>query len=124
MGELPKQLLAWIARWLPKQSNQGDGAVQIGKAGGNVTTSHVTIVNFNHHHNVQSPPPQDEARKAPQATPQQKEVLKMIRRLPNGHAVLNFMEREFGTRMVIQLNPAQLSRVRKYIEVVQSRSRI
>lgn len=43
MGELPKQLLAWVAKLLPKMNNEGAGAVQIAKVEGDVSTNHFTI---------------------------------------------------------------------------------
>ena len=37
--------------------------------------------------------------------------------------VLDFMRREFGTAMVMELQPAQVYRVRRYVETVNSRRR-
>ena len=56
MGELPKQLLAWIAKLLPKQKVQGDNAVQVGKVNGDLHTDHSThnnaihVTHVTHHH--------------------------------------------------------------------------
>lgn len=52
------------------------------------------------------------------ATAAQREVLDLITRVPDRISVLKFMEREFGTGMVIELQPAQLYRLRRYLEVV------
>ena len=45
MGELPKQLLAWLARLLPKQKVRGDRAIQVERVDGDLSTDHST-----HHH--------------------------------------------------------------------------
>lgn len=106
LQELPKQLLAWLSRLLPKQEVTGESNVQVGKVGGNFTV-------VNHHH---APAPQ-----AGLTTPAQRELLTLIRRLPNAEAVFTFMHREFGSRMVMDLSPSQVLRVRRYVEVVQKK---
>ncbi len=40
MGELPKQLLAWLAKLLPQQRVRGDHAVQVGKVQGGMHADH------------------------------------------------------------------------------------
>ena len=110
MGELPRQLLAWMARLLPKQKVQGNGAIQVGKVGGNVTIVHVT-----HAPDSQAPKP------ASLTTPEQREVLAMIRRLRNKEAVFVWMEKSFGTRRVINLQPFELLRTRRYVETIHRR---
>ncbi len=115
MGELPKQLLAWMARLLPKQTNEGAGAVQIGRASGDVhttTTSNVTIINLQ----------VSQERPTHLATTEQREVLAMLRKLHQRDAVFVFRQRQFGTRMVIDLEPGQLLRVRRYVETIRSRT--
>ena len=37
--------------------------------------------------------------------------------------VLDFMRREFHTAMVIELQPAQVYRVRRYVETINSRKK-
>lgn len=112
------QLLAWVAKLLPRQKNEGAGSVQVGQAGGDVTTtSNVTIIN------VVAQPIGGQDLPVTLATPAQREVLAMIRKLHNREAVFVFMQRQFGTRMVIDLQPSQLLRVRRYVEVIQSRAR-
>lgn len=37
-------------------------------------------------------------------------------------AVLDFCEREFGTRRIVDLNDAQLHRTQRYIEAIQKRT--
>lgn len=127
--ELSGQLWRWIARLLPKQKNQGAGAVQVGKAGGdvevvtnvshtvnNVSTSHVTIVVSAAVEPVAPMAPEPVS--PPVVTADQREVLRMMRRLPNEEAVFVFMQREFGTRRVIGLKPRELFRLRRYVESI------
>ncbi|WP_343590147.1 hypothetical protein [Paracidovorax wautersii] len=111
-------MLAWIAKLLPKQKNEGSGAVQIGQAGGDVTTnstSNVTIINLVTPAAAEAASPQP-----PPAltTVEQREVLAMIRKVPNREAVFLFMQKQFGTRMVIDLQPQQLLRLRRYVEAI------
>ena len=119
MQEIPKQLLAWIRRLLPSQKNTGNGAVQVGKAGGDVT-----VVNFTQHITQRLPNFQAGSRLSPaastrrKASPAQREVLNLMMKLDDREgAVLEFMQREFGTRIVIDLNDSQLFRVKRYVEV-------
>ncbi|GKT20032.1 hypothetical protein AVHY2522_24595 [Acidovorax sp. SUPP2522] len=46
----------------------------------------------------------------------------MIRQLHDNKGVFLFMEKTFGTRMVIDLAPAQLLRVRRYVETIHRRT--
>ena len=122
MGELPRQLLAWIAKLLPKQKVQGDGAIQVGKVEGGMQVVH--------QHFYPSPPEaQPGGRVGPEraqsATAAQRELLTLMK--PLGKAarikVLDFMRREFSTAMVIELKPDQVYRVRRYVETINSRRR-
>lgn len=115
MSELPRQLLAWIAGLLPKQKNEGDGGFQVGKISGPVTVVNVF-------QQREGPAVTAEPKAASLATAQQREVLTMIRRLRNSEAVFDFMERTFNTRMVIDLQPGQLLRVRRYVEAINRRN--
>lgn len=125
MGELPKQLLAWIARLLPKQENSGNGAVQVSSNGGHVTIVHLT----QHVQPVMAPPPVEPIqpvmrpeRQRTQVTEEQREVLAMMRSLPDEGSVLGFMQREFGTRRVVELQPKQLYRLRRYVETINRKT--
>ena len=115
---IPKQLLVWIRQLLPKQKNTGSGAVQVGKAGGDVT-----VVNLTQHITQHLSPIHAGSRLSPapvrrQASKAQREVLLLMMKLDEREgAVLDFMQREFGTRIVIDLNESQLYRVRRYVEV-------
>lgn len=122
------ELLAWleglIKSLMPKQKMEGDGGVMIGKVDGAVSqvTNHVT-----HHHFYgpleRSDTEADQGKKSSGiATNEQRQVLLMIRRLRNSEAVFAFMERTFGTRMVIDLEPRELARVRKYVEAIERRT--
>lgn len=109
MNEISKQLLAWLGRLLPKQDITGNSNVQVGQVKGNFT-----VVN-NHHHGPTSVP-------APRATAEHREVLRLMHRVPDRIAILEFMDREFRTRMVIELTPTQTYRLRRYVEVVISKT--
>ncbi len=104
---------AWLRQVLerlaPGQGLRGDAGVQIGKVDGNVRVVHVT-----HHHHGRARGP---------ASTEQREVLALLRTLPERGLVLEFMHREFGTRMVIELAPAQLYRVRRYVEKINESRR-
>ena len=120
MGELPKQLLAWMARLLPKQKVQGDGAIQVGKVQGGMQVVH------QHYY---PPPPSTQASacavKAGAPTAAHREVLALMKPLDKAARirVLDFMRREFGTAMVIELAPEQVYRARRYVETINSRRR-
>jgi hypothetical protein len=125
--EIPKQLLAWLRQLLPKQKNSGSGVVQVGKAGDvtvvNITnhTMHMPHIHANAGHRL-SPVPVSTPKR--QATTAQREVLDMMKLLDEREGlVLDFMQREFGTRRVIDLTDAQLYRVRRYVEVSLKRGR-
>jgi hypothetical protein len=113
LGELPKQLLAWIARLLPKQKVQGDGAIQVGKVEGGMQVVH------QHFYAAAQPV-------RPKATATHREVLALMELLPSPvrNKVLDFMRREFNTAMVVELQPAQLLRVRRYVETINNRRKV
>ena len=146
MGELPKRLLAWLAKLLPKQEVRGDGAVQVGRVDGDLHTDHSThhhtarvaqsghigtgAVHMGHVQNVtqvhqhfyaavEPPLVVSSAAARPVATAAQ--VLALMDPLPEPvrFKVLDFMRREFGTSMVIELQPHQLYRARRYVEAIR-----
>lgn len=92
--------------------------MQVGRAGGDVKVVHLT------QHIYTSAPMQPAA---PQSRPRttsstdQSQVLALIARVPDRVAVLDFMEREFDTRMVIHLGPQQLYRLRRYVQAILNR---
>lgn len=142
MSELPKWLGALIARLLPKQKTEGDHAAQFGKVGGNVTIVHLTqhlpaapaplpVVPAPVAPTLVVPAPAAPMPVTPAAPPfrpaggvanaEQRQVLQLMRQLPHPGPVHEFMQREFGTHMVIHLQPPQLYRVRRYVEkIIQS----
>ncbi len=102
-------LRAVVGKLLPRQTMRGDAGVQVGKVAGDVR-----VVNVTHHHHGG---PQRGA--VPLGTtPEQRAVLALMRTLPERPLVLEFMRREFGTGMVIELAPAQLYQVRRYVEKI------
>ncbi|UCU92676.1 hypothetical protein [Hydrogenophaga taeniospiralis] len=122
MQELPKQLLAWLGRLLPKQEVTGDSNIQAGRVGGNIKVTRndrhsavqagrIDVTVINHHHHAPG-------RTAPRATSEQRAVLQLMDGVQDRIAVLDFMEREFKTRMVIELSPKQVYRLKRYVEVV------
>jgi hypothetical protein len=136
--KLPKWLMRWMASLLPTQTSSGAGAVNIGQVNGDVThitnrvegsapsqthidnsqrqvTMHVT-------QNFYSAQVQDQPAANGTATPEQREVLRMLSRMPNrGESVFKFMETNFNTRMVIDLRPGELKRVQAYIASINRR---
>jgi hypothetical protein len=102
-----------MARLLPRQTVRGHSASQIGKVGGNVTIVHLT-----QHLPGSAAQTVQPTRPAGIANDEQRHVLQLIRQLANSNSVLDFMQREFGTRVVVNLQPAQLYRVRRYVEVI------
>ena len=102
-----KQFLRELVRALwPKQKNiRVSKGVQAGRIDGNVTV-------VNHHHQHLAP-------RAPVAfSPEHGAVLDLMKQLENRVSVLEFMQREFGTKMVKELQPSELFRLRRYVEVV------
>jgi hypothetical protein len=116
LTETPKQWLAWLRRLLPKHEVHGDNAIQVGKVGGHVTVVHLT-------QNITHALPEPTKRAASNVTPAHKDALARMKPLtvPARVRVLEFMRREFGTTMVIELNDHQVYRLRRYVEVVGRR---
>lgn len=131
--------IKWLARWFAKlmgklhagaggrHHSTGEGAIHIGQLAGPVTNVHLT-----QHIYARSlpaplaatpqpctpPPPPPPPAQRPAVTPEQRDVLFLMQKLPDRIAVLDFMQREFDTRMVIELQPVQVYRLRRYVEVV------
>ncbi len=106
MSELQRLWKALLKQVQPTAlRNTASGVVQVGKVDGNVTV-------INHHHAPR--------RAAPRASEEQKIVLRLMDEVPDRIAVLAFMEREFNTRMVVELKPAQLYRLRRYVETIHN----
>ena len=125
MRELKKWLARLISRLMPTQTSSGAGAIQIGKMGGGVTNVHLTqhIYYPPETHRADVPPirvarPDRRVRPRPPHKEVQRQVLALLDQVPDRIAVLDFMAREFGTRMVIELDGRQLYRLRRYVEVI------
>lgn len=107
-----RELFQWLQKIIqqskPSQHSKGNAAVQVGELRGDVTSVHLT-------QNFYGGVPRA-ART--QATAEHKQVLALLDRVSNRVAVLDFMEREFKTRMVIDLTQVELYRLRRYIEVI------
>jgi len=111
------------------QISTGHGAIQI--HGNHNTVNQYNHHQHNHHHThieapafaLQAPPapPARRGQRTPQpvydTTPAQKALLALMRPLPK-HVrvgVLDFMRIEFGTGLVVALNPDELQRVRRVV---------
>lgn len=101
----------------------GSGNIQVGYAAGNVSSrvshhththshAHVTVIQKS----VQIPANEPRANK-PSST-EHSAVLRRMDQLRDRVPVLDFMEREFGTRMVVHLKAEQLFRLNRYLDVV------
>ncbi|HEY0954011.1 MAG TPA: hypothetical protein VGE36_04590 [Roseateles sp.] len=122
-------MLKALKKLRPQQQNTGAGSVQVGKAGRDVQVVNVHQV---HQHFYASAPqaspapapaprPVESARVAQPLTDVHREALALMEPLPKRTriAVLDFMSREFGTRMVKELHPAEAHRVRLYVRQVR-----
>lgn len=99
--------------------------MQVGRAGGDVKVLHVTQHIYGAHappHGSHLPHHQPHSHHGHPAARDVHLVLALLDQVPDRIAVLDFMDREFGTRMVIELLPAQVFRVRRYAEVILSNS--
>ena len=127
-------MMQWLLKLLPQQKmhENGSGSLQAGRVEGDLHHSHTQAV-----YNIfmmagdtaqtQGPikpaEPENSQAQTVQAVvmPESAEQSATLRRmgyLRNRITVLNFMEREFGTRMVIHLRPEQLKRVNLYLDAV------
>lgn len=120
MREIKKWLTQLISRMMPTQTSSGNEAIQIGKMDGGVTNVHLT-----QHIYAPAPvqPPAQQPRPRTTSSTDQSQVLALLDRVPDRMAVLDFMEREFDTRMVIKLDPQQLYRLRRYVEVILNKAK-
>ena len=103
--------------------NGGSNNLQVGHAAGNVvslvthhshTHTHVTLIQTP----SQAPANEPQVRK-PSST-EHSAMLRRMDQLRDRVAVLDFMEEQFGTRMVIHLKAEQLYRLNRYLDVVLS----
>ena len=100
----------WFSQLWPRQVNHGQGSTQVGRAGRDVTVIHLT-------QNFELRAESKTIRFPVFATAEQKEVLKIMKLLPEEIRikVLDFMRREFDTGLVKELKPYEVRRVRGYV---------
>jgi hypothetical protein len=150
LEELLGRVLGALKRLRPQQQNKGAGSVQVGKAGGavkvvNVNRHDVTHQNGQVHLHFyaapapatepisMAPPPAPTSADTPrlqrvvvhQLTDVHREVLTLMDPLSKRRrlSVLDFMGREFGTRMVKELDANEAHRVRLYVRQIHANSR-
>ncbi len=145
MGELSKQLWALVAKLLPKQKVQGDGAIQVGKVSGDVKA----VTQVVHQHFYPAPPLASEGGRSrverfTGARPQTENAQPTVNLLPEQHNLAvsqilkardqlkdkelagfkRFMEREFQTQLVKAVPHAKLHRVQLYLDTtIRNRER-
>ena len=115
VGEFKQWLTQMIAKLIPNHTSHGDDATHIGKVSGGLQIVRQQV----HYHFARSPIRQAN-RSAPKPEVRASEVLALLDRLPNAkrYAMLDFMDRTFGTRLVIELDAAQLRRLKPYVAAV------
>lgn len=127
-----QKMMQWLLKLLPKQKMQdnGSGNLQAGRIDGDLHHTHAVYNIFmmagdgvQAHESTKTAEPDKEqvqavhARAMPESA-EQSSTLRRMGQLRNRITVLNFMEREFGTRMVIHLRPEQLKRLNLYLDAV------
>lgn len=135
-----REILQWLIKLLPKQKmqdNDGSGNLQAGRVEGDLHHSHTQAV-----YNIfmMAPDPAQTAVVSEPSTKaediptvqitrlQSQQHSAVLARMGQLHyrsriTVLDFMDREFKTRMVIELQTEQLFRLNKYLDVVLSNPR-
>lgn len=126
-----KEMMQWLLKLLPKQKmlHNGSGSLQAGRVEGDLHHSHTQSV-YNifmmagdmqpaqeHIKPAEPGKGQTPAFSMPESA-EQSATLRRMGQLRNRITVLNFMEREFGTRMVIHLRSEQLKRLNLYLDAV------
>lgn len=101
---------------LKPQQKSGNRSIQVGGSisHGGVASSGITVVIHQH----AAPVPHAARRRTPTLLPG--DVLALMQPLSKADriSVLDFMERQFHTRLVIELNSPALFRLKKYVEAV------
>ncbi len=128
MNQILQWITAMVQKLQPRQHASGSNTVQVEQAGRDVqidnssrqVTMHVTQVFYSAQ--VESEPAANSRATATTVSNEQREVLASIRSLGGkGESVFKFMERTFGSRMVIHLKPGELVRVQAYITTIKQR---
>ena len=120
MNQVLQWIMAMVQKLQPKQQTSGSNTVQVEQAGGDVQidNSHrpVTMVVTQNFYSAQV-----QARPAANgsATYEQREVLAVLRKLPDDAKVrvFDFMKRRYGTKRVIEVEGCDLRGLKRYMEV-------
>ena len=101
-------------------SDSSKAGVQVGQVNGSVRVVHLKQERHitNHVHVYGEPDPASKSL----TSSEQRDVLQMIRALRNSDSTFAFMEKTFGTKFVMDLQPSQLLRVRRYVESINKRT--
>jgi len=136
--------MQWLSKLMPKQRMQdvGEGSIQVGSVGGNLTHSQKTmnqtiynIVVMNaesaSNEDVKKPesavtqPPKlapAAARQKPEATTSQRDLLRLMAQSPAVESLAEaFMRREFNTDRVKKLTSFECLRTTRYLEACMRR---
>lgn len=128
-----REILQWLTKLLPQQKAKGDGNFQAGRVDGdlnnNQNTTHQTIYNNTIYVMAADQPAANESRPAPlmdvslpaaekkPATPEQLEVLRLMRLSPAANAYAeDFMQAQFNTIRVKRLNDLECRRTKGWVE--------
>ena len=138
--------MQWLSKLMPKQKMQdvGEGSIQVGSVGGNLTHSQKTmnqtiynifVMNAESASNedvqkpesaVTQPPklaPVAEARPKPEATSSQRALLRLMAKNAAIESLAEaFMRREFDTDRVKRLSTFECNRTIRYLEVCMQRN--
>lgn len=147
-------VLRWLAKWgllnskieLTGEKNSlgvspsleiagGSGNVQVGSAAAQVVVNQITYNVQTMHTTNHKPvagqdsvfgvePEQSSRPRTVVVTNEQRMVLKLMKRTGCELLVLNWMEKEMGTRRVVELQPRQLFRTQRYCETIIERAEI
>ena len=128
---LPKWLLNWMASLLPSQTSHGDNTVQVGEVNGELridkSQQAVTMVVTQNFYSAQvdSRPAANSRPSATTVNNEQREVLAVLRQLPDAakERVFRHMVKKYGTKMVIQVEQAELKNLKRYMEVTLENER-
>lgn len=96
----------------------GSGNLQVGVAHGDVVSSVSHLTQHTHYVTVIQTSASEGGNTRKPSSSEQSAVLRRLDQLRDRARVLDFMDREFGSRMVIHLTPEQLYRLNRYLDVV------
>lgn len=116
--------MQWLSKLWPKQNMKGvgEGSIQVGTVGGDLSHSQSTLNQtiYNTIYVVAAEKPA--ANESRPATPEQLEVLRIMRTSPAANALAEaFMQKHFQTIRVKSLNELECKRTRRWVEVCLER---